>query len=156
MRKHAYVSCGHPWGAVSSAVSHSHGASSLQAALPQMGADHQKAKQESVGQSVKTYYSYQKNNSLVGQLSHFFITRKIHQYIILFCFMRGAFLKHHPLRVCCFNFAFSSKISLALTKLDILDMFTEIKVGVAYKLDGEIIPHFPGSFLRLCIRNITK
>ncbi|XP_019479391.1 PREDICTED: adenylosuccinate synthetase isozyme 2 [Hipposideros armiger] len=34
---------------------------------------------------------------------------------------------------------------LALTKLDILDMFTEIKVGVAYKLDGEIIPHFPGS-----------
>lgn len=37
------------------------------------------------------------------------------------------------------------KIRLALTKLDILDMFTEIKVGVAYKLDGEIIPHFPGT-----------
>uniref|UniRef100_A0A8D1NJ23 Adenylosuccinate synthetase n=1 Tax=Sus scrofa TaxID=9823 RepID=A0A8D1NJ23_PIG len=36
--------------------------------------------------------------------------------------------------------------ALALTKLDILDMFTEIKVGVAYKLDGEIIPHFPGTF----------
>lgn len=33
---------------------------------------------------------------------------------------------------------------LALTKLDILDVFQEIKVGVAYKLDGEIIPHFPG------------
>lgn len=33
---------------------------------------------------------------------------------------------------------------LALTKLDILDIFSEIKVGVAYKLDGEIIPHFPG------------
>ncbi|XP_023392334.1 adenylosuccinate synthetase isozyme 2 [Pteropus vampyrus] len=82
----------------------------------------------------------------VSLISHrFFITRKIHQYIILFCFMRGAFLKHHPLRVCCFNFAFSSKISLALTKLDILDMFTEIKVGVAYKLDGEIIPHFPAN-----------
>lgn len=45
------------------------------------------------------------------------------------------------------------KIRLALTKLDILDMFTEIKVGVAYKLDGEIIPHFPGTlfFLRLCL-----
>lgn len=42
------------------------------------------------------------------------------------------------------NISFSSKIRLALTKLDILDMFTEIKVGVAYKLDGEIIPHFPG------------
>lgn len=33
---------------------------------------------------------------------------------------------------------------LALTKLDILDVFPEIKVGVAYKLDGETIPHFPG------------
>lgn len=33
---------------------------------------------------------------------------------------------------------------LALTKLDILDVFPEIKVGVAYKLDGEVIPHFPG------------
>uniref|UniRef100_A0A8I6GA01 Adenylosuccinate synthetase n=1 Tax=Rattus norvegicus TaxID=10116 RepID=A0A8I6GA01_RAT len=35
--------------------------------------------------------------------------------------------------------------ALALTKLDILDMFTEIKVGVAYKLDGETIPHFPAN-----------
>ena len=35
--------------------------------------------------------------------------------------------------------------ALALTKLDILDIFTEIKVGVAYKLDGEIIPHFPAN-----------
>jgi adenylosuccinate synthase len=34
---------------------------------------------------------------------------------------------------------------LSLTKLDILDMFTEIKVGVAYKLDGEVIPHFPAN-----------
>lgn len=48
-------------------------------------------------------------------------------------------------KVRCFNNAFSFKIRLALTKLDILDMFTEIKVGVAYKLDGEIIPHFPGT-----------
>lgn len=70
--------------------------------------------------------------------------------------MRGIFSKHHHLRVGCFNFAFPSKIRLALTKLDILDMFKEIKVGVDYKLDGEIIPHFPGTFLRLCIRNIMK
>uniref|UniRef100_A0A2K6UFZ2 Adenylosuccinate synthetase n=1 Tax=Saimiri boliviensis boliviensis TaxID=39432 RepID=A0A2K6UFZ2_SAIBB len=35
--------------------------------------------------------------------------------------------------------------ALALTKLDILDMFMEIKVGVAYKLDGEIIPHIPAN-----------
>ncbi|KAG8523460.1 Adenylosuccinate synthetase isozyme 2 [Galemys pyrenaicus] len=35
--------------------------------------------------------------------------------------------------------------ALALTKLDILDMFKEIKVGVAYKLDDKIIPHFPAN-----------
>lgn len=55
------------------------------------------------------------------------------------------------------DISFSSKIRLALTKLDILDMFTEIKVGVAYKLDGEIIPHFPGTLLLgVCIRAIHK
>lgn len=30
-------------------------------------------------------------------------------------------------------------IVLVFIKLDILDMFMEIKVGVVYKLDGEII-----------------
>ncbi|XP_029449817.1 LOW QUALITY PROTEIN: adenylosuccinate synthetase isozyme 2 [Rhinatrema bivittatum] len=35
--------------------------------------------------------------------------------------------------------------ALALTKLDILDVFSEIKVGVAYKLDGKTIPHFPAN-----------
>uniref|UniRef100_A0A8C0D691 Adenylosuccinate synthetase n=1 Tax=Balaenoptera musculus TaxID=9771 RepID=A0A8C0D691_BALMU len=35
--------------------------------------------------------------------------------------------------------------ALALTKLDILDIFMQIKVGVAYKLDREIIPHFPAN-----------
>ena len=34
--------------------------------------------------------------------------------------------------------------SLALTKLDILDVLAEIKVGVAYKVDNQTIPHFPG------------
>ncbi|XP_019715901.1 adenylosuccinate synthetase isozyme 2-like isoform X2 [Hippocampus comes] len=33
--------------------------------------------------------------------------------------------------------------ALALTKLDILDVLPEIKVGVAYKVDGQMIPHFP-------------
>lgn len=33
---------------------------------------------------------------------------------------------------------------IALTKLDILDVLDEIKVGVAYKLNGKRIPHFPG------------
>lgn len=58
-------------------------------------------------------------------------------------------------QVCCFNSVFSFKIRLALTKLDILDMFTEIKVGVAYKLDGEIIPHFPGTFF-LAVSEVYK
>uniref|UniRef100_A0A8C6KFN6 Adenylosuccinate synthetase n=1 Tax=Nothobranchius furzeri TaxID=105023 RepID=A0A8C6KFN6_NOTFU len=35
--------------------------------------------------------------------------------------------------------------ALALTKLDILDVLPEIKVGVAYKVDNETIPHFPAN-----------
>ncbi|MEE6475279.1 hypothetical protein FKM82_010679 [Ascaphus truei] len=35
--------------------------------------------------------------------------------------------------------------ALALTKLDILDVCTEIKVGVSYKIDGKTIPHFPAN-----------
>ncbi|XP_041037145.1 adenylosuccinate synthetase isozyme 2 isoform X1 [Carcharodon carcharias] len=35
--------------------------------------------------------------------------------------------------------------ALALTKLDILDVFTEIKVGTAYKVDEKVIPHFPAN-----------
>ncbi|KAM4729643.1 adenylosuccinate synthetase isozyme 2 [Anableps anableps] len=35
--------------------------------------------------------------------------------------------------------------ALALTKLDILDVFSEIKVGLAYKLNDKIIPHFPAN-----------
>lgn len=34
--------------------------------------------------------------------------------------------------------------SIALTKLDILDVLDEIKVGMAYKINGKRIPHFPG------------
>lgn len=33
---------------------------------------------------------------------------------------------------------------IALTKLDILDTLPEIKVGVAYKVDGKPLPSFPG------------
>uniref|UniRef100_UPI00398E82F5 adenylosuccinate synthetase isozyme 2 n=1 Tax=Pristiophorus japonicus TaxID=55135 RepID=UPI00398E82F5 len=35
--------------------------------------------------------------------------------------------------------------ALALTKLDILDVFTEIQVGVAYKVEEKVIPHFPAN-----------
>ena len=34
--------------------------------------------------------------------------------------------------------------SLAVTKLDILDDFDEVKVGVAYYVDGEKVETFPG------------
>uniref|UniRef100_A0A4W3K5Y1 Adenylosuccinate synthetase n=1 Tax=Callorhinchus milii TaxID=7868 RepID=A0A4W3K5Y1_CALMI len=35
--------------------------------------------------------------------------------------------------------------ALALTKLDILDVFQELKIGIAYKVDGNVIPHFPAN-----------
>ncbi|XP_061699039.1 adenylosuccinate synthetase isozyme 1 isoform X2 [Syngnathoides biaculeatus] len=35
--------------------------------------------------------------------------------------------------------------AIALTKLDILDVLEEIKVGIAYKLNGKKIPHFPAN-----------
>lgn len=35
--------------------------------------------------------------------------------------------------------------SIALTKLDILDTLPEIKVGVAYTVDGKPLPSFPGN-----------
>ncbi|XP_070980903.1 adenylosuccinate synthetase isozyme 2-like isoform X2 [Oncorhynchus clarkii lewisi] len=35
--------------------------------------------------------------------------------------------------------------ALALTKLDIMDVLPEIKVGVSYSVDGENIPHFPAN-----------
>lgn len=38
----------------------------------------------------------------------------------------------------------SCPLSIALTKLDILDVFSEIKVGMSYKVDDQMIPHFPG------------
>ena len=34
--------------------------------------------------------------------------------------------------------------SLAVTKLDILDVFDEVKVGVAYYLDDKKVETFPG------------
>ncbi|XP_043930284.1 adenylosuccinate synthetase isozyme 1 [Protopterus annectens] len=35
--------------------------------------------------------------------------------------------------------------ALALTKLDILDVLSEIKIGTAYKLNGKRIPYFPAN-----------
>ena len=34
---------------------------------------------------------------------------------------------------------------IALTKLDVLDGFTELKICTGYKLDGKVISHFPAS-----------
>lgn len=35
-------------------------------------------------------------------------------------------------------------LSIALTKLDILDTLPEIKVGIAYTVDEKPLPSFPG------------
>lgn len=37
-----------------------------------------------------------------------------------------------------------SEYSVCLTKLDILDNFDEVKVGVAYKIDGNPVEGMPG------------
>ena len=34
--------------------------------------------------------------------------------------------------------------SLAVTKIDILDTFEELKIGIGYKVDGKKLPLFPG------------
>jgi adenylosuccinate synthase len=36
--------------------------------------------------------------------------------------------------------------SVNLTKLDVLDQLPEIKIGVAYKLNGKVLEGFPGTF----------
>lgn len=48
--------------------------------------------------------------------------------------------------------------SIALTKLDIMDVLDDIKVGVAYKLNGKRIPHFPGNVTEetTCRIRLTK
>jgi len=38
---------------------------------------------------------------------------------------------------------------LVLTKLDVLDVFEEVKVCVAYELDGKVIDYFPASYSQL-------
>lgn len=41
--------------------------------------------------------------------------------------------------------------TLNLTKLDVLDGMDEIKVGVAYEVDGKELDGFPGSFPFSCL-----
>ena len=36
---------------------------------------------------------------------------------------------------------------IALTKLDILDTQPEIKIGVAYKVNGKVIDYFPSQYI---------
>jgi adenylosuccinate synthase len=38
---------------------------------------------------------------------------------------------------------------VAVTKLDILDVLPEVKIGIAYKLDGKELNHFPTSSAEL-------
>ena len=38
-------------------------------------------------------------------------------------------------------------LSLALTKLDVLDDIEEVKIGVAYKVNGKVINYYPGRSL---------
>ena len=47
----------------------------------------------------------------------------------------------------CFVF-FISFFSIALSKMDILDTFEEIKIGVGYKLHGVELDSMPGAYVR--------
>lgn len=49
--------------------------------------------------------------------------------------------------IMCFS---SCLFSICLTKLDILDTFDEIKIGVAYKLDGKVLNSVPGQYNYTC------
>lgn len=59
--------------------------------------------------------------------------------------LTGSLRKHFFCLFYTFNYC-----RFALTKLDILDTFDEVKVAVAYKLDGEVLKSAPGN---LCVTN---
>ena len=44
----------------------------------------------------------------------------------------------------------SDVFSIALTKLDILDGLEELKIGVDYRINGEVLQHFPGNYTTYC------
>ena len=44
---------------------------------------------------------------------------------------------------------FAITCSIALTKLDILDDFDEVKIGVSYRLNGQPISAIPGKWVWL-------
>lgn len=46
--------------------------------------------------------------------------------------------------------------ALCLTKLDILDTLPEIKLGIGYKLNGQLIEYFPSSAADLAAVEVTK
>ncbi|MDY0293398.1 MAG: adenylosuccinate synthase [Candidatus Methanomethylophilaceae archaeon] len=49
----------------------------------------------------------------------------------------------HAKRMCGFT-------SLAITKLDVLNGYPEVRVCTAYRIDGEVVNHFPADLGRLC------
>lgn len=46
--------------------------------------------------------------------------------------------------------------SICLTKMDILDTFDEIKIGVCYKLDGKVLDSMPGQHNQQVIDRLTE
>ena len=52
-----------------------------------------------------------------------------------------------------FSFNLKNPFSLAITKIDVLDDFDEIKVAVDYKMNGEVLSSFPGIYFLFLIIN---
>ena len=46
------------------------------------------------------------------------------------------------------NFSFTS---LVIAKLDVLDTFEEVKIGISYKHKGKVLESFPGNVISLYI-----
>ena len=46
------------------------------------------------------------------------------------------------------NFCFTS---LVIAKLDVLDTFEEVKIGISYKHKGNVLESFPGNVVNLCM-----
>lgn len=67
---------------------------------------------------------------------------------------RGVPGHHHLLPKCdeCFQCFFS----IAVTKLDILDSFENVKIGVGYKVDGKRLPLFPGIIITIWFKRFRS
>lgn len=82
-----------------------------------------------------------KVKTFLGSNLHSLVLICLHNCDVLSC------LKIISVRVCtsCFlTLSFLFFDSLAVAKLDVLDTFEEVKIGISYKHKGKVLDSFPG------------